>query len=406
MILIGVAWLLILAIALYQSIHGLFSAVIMAFLTTVCAAVALGYYEWLGPAFLYSTQPAYADALSLILHFVIPLLVLRIVFDKLIIGNARLGALADRAAGGLLGVYIGTVMIGILTIALQMLPYGASVMSYKPFDSSLQRVSRIYCDEFALGVFNSTAGLATDRSYNRVHDDLLLELFCARNTAGKYGRVDAPAKSLTIPAAYKPGDKWKQVVGHKELPEDPCRAPGRSDVLIVQTRVSKLTRSKDKEDGWYRLPATHFRLVTESGVSLYPLGYIAHEEGKWTLHPAASADDGKAKVADQCVFRRYDGEPFQEVFWVYRLPAADSGQTNFDSTDQGDPAAVDRAKAKLSEMYEPDYMVFRRTVRMLIPPVTPDLPPEPKKEEDKKKGKGKPTPKRTARPTTKPKPRT
>ncbi|MBC8373999.1 MAG: hypothetical protein H8E53_10425, partial [Planctomycetes bacterium] len=118
MILIGAAWLLILAIALYQSIHGLFSAVIMAFLTTICAVVALGCYEWLGPAFLYATQPAYADALSLIIHFVIPLLVLRIAFDKLIIGNAALGGWADRLTGGILGLYIGTVMVGILTIAL------------------------------------------------------------------------------------------------------------------------------------------------------------------------------------------------------------------------------------------------------------------------------------------------
>jgi len=389
MILIVAAWLLILAIALYQSMHGLFSAVIMAFLTTICAVFALGHYEWLGPAFLYSTQPAYADALSLILHFVLPLLALRMFFDKLIIGNAPLGGWADRTCGGVLGMYIGTVMVGILTIALQMLPYGASVLGYKPFDNSLQRISTIYCDEFALGVFKSTASLASDQSFDTIHDDLLLELFCARNTAGKHGRVDAKPDALTIPASFNPGDHWKQVVGHDKLPEDPCREAGKSEVLIVQTRVSNSTRSDRKGDGWYRLPATHFRLVTESGMSLYPLGYITKEEDsdKWELHPASDTGD-KANVVDLCVARRFKNEKYQEIFWVYRLPQPDTGDTDF-AEDELDPAEAERQKEERVGMYAPKYMVFRRTSRMLILEPTPNILP----------GEVKPT----ARPTTKPK---
>ena len=385
MILIGVAWLLILAIALYQSIHGLFSAVIMALLTTVCAAVALGYYEWLGPAFLYSTQSAYADALSLTLHFVIPLLILRTVFDKLIIGNAPLGGWADRVTGGILGLYIGTVMVGILTIILQMLPYGGSVMGYEPFDSSLQRVDRLYCDELALGVFTSTAGLASDRPFNGIHDDLLLELFCARNTAGQNGRVDAATDALMIPAAFKPGEKWKQVLKSGDLPEDPRRATGKSDVLIIKTSVSKLARSDKEKDGWYRLPATHFRLVTGSGMSLYPLGYITQTKAeagatdKWQLHPAA-AKDGKALVANLCVLRKFSGEGFQEILWVYRLPIPDSGDADFNKDETLSPAEAEQAKLKRAEMYAPNYMVFRRNARMRVPEIlVKDLLPELKK---------------------------
>ena len=120
MILIGAAWLLIAVIAYYQSRHGLFSAVIMALLTTICAIFALGSYEWFASAFLYTRQPAYADAASLTVHFVIPLLALRWVFDKYIKGNAPLGIWPDRIAGGLLGLYIGVVMVGVLTIVMQM----------------------------------------------------------------------------------------------------------------------------------------------------------------------------------------------------------------------------------------------------------------------------------------------
>ena len=81
-----------------------------------------------------------------------------------------------------------------------------------------------------------------------------------------------------------------------------------------------------------------------------------------------------------------------------------------EKSGESEKAAADRAKAELAEKYEPAYMVFRRTARMLVPPVTDDLLPEPPKEEDKdkgrKKGKPKPPPKRTAKPTTKPKRRT
>ena len=375
MILIGVAWLLILAIALYQSLHGLFSAVIMAFLTTICAVFALGYYEWLGPAFLYSTQPAYADALSLILHFVIPLLILRTVFDKLIIGNAPLGGWADRASGGLLGLYIGTVMVGILAIALQMLPYGSTVLGYEPFDRSLQRINSVYCDEFALGVFKSTASLASGRSFNTVHDDLLLELFCARNTAGFNGRVDAPSDALKIPAAYKPGKKWEQVTHHKTLPSDPCRPTVKSEVLIVQARVLASARSDRKGDDWYRLPVTHFRLVTKSGVSLYPLGVLVPKDGRWAV---AKPDDssGKAKIADMCLFGKYDGSPYDDLYLVYRLPVPDMGDTDFGNTGDMSPAEMEDAKAERAIMFAPEYMVFRRTAKMIVPPATPAILPE------------------------------
>jgi len=404
MILIGVAWLLIAVIAFYQSIHGLFSAVIMAFLTTICAVVALGSYEWLGLAFLYTSQPAYADALSLTIHFVIPLLVLRFIFDKYITGNAPLGVWPDRVAGGVLGIYIALVMVGMLTIILQMMPWGASIIGYKPFDSSLQRVNRLYCDEFALGVFKSSAGLVSNKAFNNVHDDLLLELFCARNTAELNGRVDTEPDALSITAAFKPGDKWNQVVGHAELPVDPTAdADADSEVLIVKTLVSKSVRSDRKEDGWYRLPATHYRLVTGSGASLYPMGYLTAESGLWRLH-AAEIGGGKAKVANLCVLRRHGKEQFQEIFWVYRLPKADTGEIDFDNSDEIDPAEAERAKAERDEMYAPNYVVFRRTARCLIPAPEPGLLP--RQGDPTTKPTTRPTTKPTTRPTTRPKPRT
>ena len=130
MVLILLALALVIGIAFFQVIQGLFSALIMTILTILSAVVALGYYELLAEM-IYEHQPAHADAAALIALFVIPLLTLRVVSDMFIRGNVVLGVWADRIGGGSLGLITGSVMVGILMIALQMLPFGPSVFMRK-----------------------------------------------------------------------------------------------------------------------------------------------------------------------------------------------------------------------------------------------------------------------------------
>jgi len=384
MILIVIAWLLVVAIAFYQAMHGMFSALVMAVLTTICAVFALGTYEWLGSMFLYTSQPAYADALSLTLHFVIPLLALRIVFDKLIQDKAAMGLQVDRIVGGLLGVYVGVVMVGILTIVLQMLPWGVSVLGYTPYDSSFERNSRIYCDEFALGVFKSASGLATDNSFTKVHDNLLLELFCARNTAGLNGRVDTDPNALGIKDSCKPNEAaWNKVVDYEKLPQYPGAAEGeKTDVVIIKTTVSKTVCSARKEDGWYRLPATHFRIVTGAGRSYYPLGYLKDDGKKWTLVPV-TVTDGKINMTGLRVTREFKGESHQEIPWVYRLPRMPRDVDNLEGDESLGEDEIKKRNDEREALYAPEYMVFRRTsMKTAHLVLSPDLPKTPKEVAD------------------------
>ena len=347
MILIGVAWLLVIAIAYYQSRHGLFSAVIMSLLTTICAVFALGSYEWLAVK-LYADLPAFADASSLTACFVLPLLALRLTFDKVITGNAPLDVWPDRIAGGVLGFYLGTVMVGVLIIIVQMLPLGTDIIGYKPYDNALQRADRIYCDEFALGLLNVAGGLSSGRDISENHDDLLRELFCARNTAGLNGRVDTPPKALSIPNAYTPGKAWAKVIDHDTLPEKPALTSEVGEgVLIVKTLVSDKVRSDKKGDMLYRLPATHYRLVTGAGKSYYPLGYIIEEEGRWKLYPAAVTEE-ETQITDLHVLREYNAKiPNEMVLWVYRLPQPLPEDS--DLSDAEGAEDEDAAKAALEE---------------------------------------------------------
>jgi len=187
MVVIILATVLILAIAYFQVIQGLFSAMIMTILSILCAALALNTYEALAEAFLHSRQQAYADPIALTALFVLPLLGVRVLLDRLVGGNVAFGAWADRIGGGMLGIVFG----------------------YRPYDDALRRDQRVwplYPDEFTVALTRlvSKGALGGEASFEKLHDDLLLAAFCARNTGGRNGGVHAAPDAAKVPRAYEP----------------------------------------------------------------------------------------------------------------------------------------------------------------------------------------------------------
>ena len=179
---------LVLGIVVFQVAQGLFSATIMTILAVLCTLLAFNYYERLAE-YLYGCHPLYADAISLVALLVIPLITLRLVFDTFIRSNIQLGVWADRIGGGLLGLITAMTLVGVVTIAAQMLPFGETILTYSSHTDSLERDQHLWPfrpDEFTLAMVNtlSKAGIGGGRPFESVHDDLLLESFCSRNTAG------------------------------------------------------------------------------------------------------------------------------------------------------------------------------------------------------------------------------
>jgi len=337
MLLTIVAAILVLAIAFYQVVQGLFSALVMTVLTVLCAALSFAVYP-LVAELLYTTQPSCADALALIATFALPLLALRMLADRFIPGNVVLGVWADRIAGGILGIFTGIVVIGMLTIAVQLLPFGESVLTYKPFNSSLQRSSALvpfYCDEFVIGVVNklSAGSLSSGSPLEEVHEDLLLDAQCSRNTAGKYGRVDALPDALKGVEFYN-APELRMATWRNEIPANPMIKEGALEKdLVVRCHVDASARDEsgrgDTKQRW-RLPGTHFRLVTKTGQSHYPMAYLTYEQGVkggWAVHtaPLSEASEGaprQAELAKLVVVRPASKEMKSlAVDWVFRIPA-------------------------------------------------------------------------------------
>ncbi len=174
MLLIIVATVMVLGIAFFQVVQGLYSSLVMAILSVICAIAALNFYEPVA-AMLYEYQPSHADAITLIVLFVVPLLVLRILADKYLPANVVVGVWSSRIGGGVLGLITAMVLVGMLMLSIQMLPWGPSVLGYRPFDDSLQRDQQLVPfrpDEFVLGMakFLSVGSLGTDQTWSPGND--------------------------------------------------------------------------------------------------------------------------------------------------------------------------------------------------------------------------------------------
>lgn len=130
---------LVLAIAFRQSSLGLFSALIMAVLTLCCAAGAIGWHEYLAANFLAPYwKPDYSHAIALAAAFGVPLVLLRLLFDRTITRACLLPVMIDRIGGAACGLITGLVMTGVAALALQMVPFGRSIIGYAAVTSYAQ----------------------------------------------------------------------------------------------------------------------------------------------------------------------------------------------------------------------------------------------------------------------------
>lgn len=127
------ATVLILAVTFYQGLQGLFSAMINCVLTFLAAALAFGFYEDLYQAQLIAYQPDHGRAIALVGIFVLSLLALRFIVDGLIKGNQRFPIYVDRAGGGVFGFITAMLIIGVLAVGFQMLPFDSTFLGFSRY---------------------------------------------------------------------------------------------------------------------------------------------------------------------------------------------------------------------------------------------------------------------------------
>jgi hypothetical protein len=321
--------ILVLFFAWLQMKQGLFSCLIMLFCCMVAATVALTTFPAVAAAVgLYSLQPALANSVTVAALFIATLLILRILFDKFIHADIHMPYLLERIGGGALGVIIGMILVGMVVVVMHLLPTGRVILGdYRPFHDTLLRNKTLQPfrpDDFVVGL----AGLLADGSMSRnttTYPDLLLDAFCARNTAGLQGRVDTPPDAMAIEGAWQ----WSG----QDLPLDPTAPRGvDSRTIVIRTAINAAASG---EDDWWRLPGTHFRLRGDDGRSYYPLAYLIYE-GDFRAELPVMNDNDLPQPALLVVERPLDAGVYGDdkygrgkipedqinlrVDWVWRLP--------------------------------------------------------------------------------------
>lgn len=218
MILSVVVILIVGLIAYMHYLQGLLSGLISAVLAILASAMALSYYEPLARTLSGGKFNDTAQSICLLAIFAIVYLITRIIFDKFVPGNVRVPFIADKIGGAVLGLLAGMVAMGMVVIALQMMPFGPSIAGYSRFelDKESERhvaisntgtgssgVDRVVVDQtkspnlekdpqglllmpvddLVLGInkrLSNGGALSTGNPFASVHPDLLQELFGQR----------------------------------------------------------------------------------------------------------------------------------------------------------------------------------------------------------------------------------
>jgi hypothetical protein len=118
------------AIIFFHYLEGLFSATLSAIFAIIAAVVAVGYHETIVESLLGGRFASESHALVLMVLFGATYLVLRLIFDRLIQGNVRFPVLVDKVGASVMGLIAGIFALGVVTIAVQEMPFGPDIAGY------------------------------------------------------------------------------------------------------------------------------------------------------------------------------------------------------------------------------------------------------------------------------------
>jgi hypothetical protein len=308
MILHLIATLSILLIAYLQMKTGFFSSLIMAMCCLVAALVAVGFFDGVALASGLTEQvPDVAVPISLALLFIVSLLSMRCLLDKIISVDVLFGQWVNRIGASVFGLFSGTVIVGMCIMIFQMCPLAPDALGYQPYEDDLIDGYRMFPAEPELVVDRliqvaSAGGLRGPTPFSDHHDSLLREAYCSRNDAGQGGRCDAPTGTFGLLEAYD----YKNV----NVIEKPSLArPEGTKRIVIRVTIGEAAAGRG-EKPWWRLPATQFKLTCRTGekgpiANYYPIAYLYKEKATKLVFQvkAAPQDNGKPQVSQLIVMR-------------------------------------------------------------------------------------------------------
>ncbi|MBI1826180.1 MAG: hypothetical protein HY287_17815 [Planctomycetes bacterium] len=347
--------LLFFAVAVRQATLGFFSAMLMTVLTICCAALALGTHEWVAAiVFAAYWQPNYAHALALAITFGVPLLILRLVLDRLVRRACLLPSWVDKLGGGFCGLITGLVITGIAAASLQMIPFGGPILGFSRIataagatgastSSQDAKESELWLtpDRFVagLGYLVSSGVFSGDQNFYRTNPDWVRAIGWENSAEDGVSTYAAP-NSINIQ-----GTQTLQNVFRIIPPQDPKRdkatvepiepKPGREYKLV---RVKLLDGARDENKN-LMFSLRQFRLVGSEGSQVtqyYPI--------------AIKLEEVSESIDRHVRYRKDNGVD---------IPAADGTYTT--GNDSVAQIAFD-----LPQGFQPDFLEYKRLARAKV----------------------------------------
>jgi hypothetical protein len=299
--------LLLAAVVFFHYVQGFFSATLSAIIAVISAVVAVGYYESLTEGPLAGMSPNWMPTLVLLGLFAVTYVVLRTLFDKAIPGQVELPAALDKVGGAVMGLVAGAFALGVVVIAAQQLPLGATIGGYGRYETQGEKSVQIPAlgrgaskdaatyDEVTVANFDepdaatkkllvplddivvgtvahlSAAGaLNAGKPLTEIHPDLLQELFAQRlgmetgstrtlRNGGSKNAVEVTGiyRAPTVDAARIIDHEFKRIRGGSGIKAPPVR-PGEARVVV---RIKFNDTAKDEKVQFVRISPGAIRLV-------------------------------------------------------------------------------------------------------------------------------------------------
>lgn len=364
--------LMVILVTAFWVYQGLFSAMIMFFLSVVSCMLAFGFFEQVHGLWAGSLDASVGLPLAFMLIFLISLGVFRFLTDKLITENLKLPVVLDRAGGGVCGLFIGLILVGTSLVAIQMLPMGSKVFGFERLEPlpdggvSQKNLSFFNPDGFAVGF---ALMLSNDRfgGGNRLSDarpDLLMDLYSARANPQPEERVFLPEDSLKVRGWWKAqqidtveqrveGDKLAREFKSEEV------LPGKT-LIVCRVRVDA---SASKTGAEIRFRPSQFRLVgpppsADGSTSTTPELYMAC--GLTDLY--LNKSHGLSKVDDAQVTRLVRFSPLTN-FILGPEHTRPIGEVTGQGGNDFVAAYLFEVAFEVPEAFEPWYIEFKRGAR-------------------------------------------
>ncbi|MEK6800059.1 MAG: hypothetical protein AABZ12_13935 [Planctomycetota bacterium] len=314
--------LLVLGVAFRQATLGLFSAIIMAVLTVCCAAAALGSFEWVAVNFLaVYWKRDFAYSIALAGTFGVPLVILRLVLDKVITRACPTPGLVDRIGSGILGLVTALTMVGVLALSFQMIPFGRSILGFQRVPSFARDGGKdsppatvkdgklvtagsavvadvhdlfLSPDRFAAGLVSLLSGglFGGEKSFYHENPNFVDALSWSSAAPAEVSRY-APPGSINVASAQLVDTLYRVTPGDSKAnrpsvfePIDPSRD---RDLLAVAVKLLDKARDETKN---HFFTLRQFRLVGRKGDGLL------HQEHAVAIQQAEANDPGNHHVAE------------------------------------------------------------------------------------------------------------